>query len=114
MKEWHERKEGRKIRFSGPAIYFGNDPDQFLSLTLYRLETFSLAHLEFLCESKVHEFDVTDGVEEEVLRLEIPVDDPPAVQVVKGLDYARCVEAGGAVVKVTAVPGKRGEVFNGV
>ena len=34
----------------------------------------------------------------------LPVDDPPGVEVVEGLDDAGGVEAGGAVVKVAAVP----------
>ena len=52
----------------------------------------------------VDEFDVTDVVQEEVLRLEVPVDDAVRVEVLEGLHQARSVELGRAVVKVAAVP----------
>ena len=42
-------------------------------------------------------------VEEQVFRFEITVDDVARMQIVKGLDDARRVEASGRVVKVTAI-----------
>ncbi len=63
------------------------------------------SYLQLLGESKVDELDVSGRVQKQVLRLEVPVDYPPGVQVVEGLDHARGVEAGGGVVKVAAIPG---------
>ena len=60
--------------------------------------------LELLGESKVHQLDVAGPVQEEILGLQVPVDDPPGVEVVEGLHNAGRVETGGAVVKVSAVP----------
>ena len=52
----------------------------------------------------VDKLDLTDVVEEEVLRLEVPVDDAARVEEVEGLHQARRVELGRTVVKVAAVP----------
>ncbi len=48
-------------------------------------------------------FDVSFGVEEEVFRLEVPVDDPSAVQVVHGADDAGDVEPRCGVVEPAPV-----------
>lgn len=46
-----------------------------------------------------HQFDVTFRVQHEVLRLEVPVEDRPAVQVLEGLGHAAHAELGGGLVK---------------
>ena len=51
----------------------------------------------------VYQFDVAVGVEEQVLRFEIAVDDVARVEVIERLDDARRVEAGGGLVEVAAV-----------
>ena len=52
---------------------------------------------------KIFPFSSPRCIQQEVLRLQVPVDDPPGVQVVEGLHDAGGVEPGGAVVKVAPV-----------
>lgn len=54
-------------------------------------------------KSKVDQLDVAVDVEQQVLRLEVSVDDVPAVQVAERLDHAGRVEAGCRVVEVAPV-----------
>ncbi len=69
---------------------------------------YDCTNLELLGEPKVDEFDVSGGVEEQVLRLEVPVDDAPAVQVVEGLHHAGGVETGCRVVEIPPIPATHG------
>ena len=64
------------------------------------------ANLEFLGEPEVHQLDEAGRVQQQVLRLQIAVDDPPGVQVVEGFDNAGCVEPRSSVIKVPAIPEK--------
>jgi hypothetical protein len=63
-----------------------------------------VSHLELLGEAEVHQLDIAGGVQQQVLRLEVPVDDAPAVQVVECLHHAGSVEPGRRVVEVAPVP----------
>ena len=56
-----------------------------------------------LGEPEVDHLDVSPGVQEEVLRLQVPVDDPPGVEVIDGGYDAGHVEPGGGVVEPAAV-----------
>lgn len=60
-------------------------------------------HQQLFGKSKVDQLDVAVDVEQQVLRLEVSVDDVPAVQVAERLDHAGRVEAGCRVVEVTPV-----------
>ena len=73
-----------------------------ISLSSQQVEK-CIPYLQFLCEAEVDQLDVADGVEEQVLGLEVAVDDAPAVQVVEGLHHAGRVEPRRGVVKVTTV-----------
>ena len=63
----------------------------------------TLPLLNFL-EANAPYLYVALGVEQEVLRLQISVDDTAAVQIVDGVDDAGDVEPGGEVVEPAPVP----------
>ena len=67
----------------------------------------SFLYLQLLSKAKVHQLHISDLIQQQILRLEIAVDDSSGVQIFKGLDDARGVEARRGVVKVAAVPGRR-------
>ena len=62
---------------------------------------------QLLGETKVGELDVAGGVEEQVLRLEISIDDASGVEVVEGKDDAGDIEGGGLVREPPTVPQQR-------
>jgi len=61
------------------------------------------ACLQLLGEAKVYQLHISAFVEQQILRLQIPVDYVPRMQVIEGLHHTRRVEAGGAVIKVALV-----------
>lgn len=62
---------------------------------------------QLLGETKVGELYVAGGVEEQVLRLEISIDDASGVEVVEGKDDAGDIEGGGLVREPPTVPQQR-------
>ena len=63
----------------------------------------SCAHVCWVVRTS-HQFDESPGVEQKVLRLEVPVDDALAVQVLESLNHTRHAEARRQVIEVA--PGK--------
>ena len=63
--------------------------------------------MQFLGEPKVNQFDIAVRVQQQIFWLEISVDNPPAVEVVEGLDDAAGVETSGRIVEVPPISAKR-------
>ena len=63
----------------------------------------SLVH-QLLGETKVGELDMAVPVQQDVLRLQVPIDDVPGVQVLDGTDDLSSVEQPGVAGEAAAVP----------
>ena len=50
-------------------------------------------------QNKTHQFDVSIGVQQQVLWLQIPVHNAPAVEIGESLHHTRCVEPCSTIVK---------------
>ena len=69
------------------------------------------AHHQLLGEAKVHQLDVSSPIQQQVLRLQVSVDNPSRVEVVKGFNNTSGVKPRCTIVKVPSIPEKT-DIFN--
>lgn len=59
--------------------------------------------MQLLGKAKVHQLHVAGHVQQQVLRLQVPIDDVTRVQIVEGFHHTGRVEPGRSIVKVAAI-----------
>lgn len=61
-------------------------------------------YLKLLGKSKINQFDEANPIQQQILGLQVSIDDPTTVQIVKGLNHTGRVKSGGTIIKVATVP----------